>query len=106
MQTNGYYSLMWNNINEKCSVVYNGSLYLLHPPDRCFNKKAIASLVDYFSPDMEEEKEEKPAWASQYELDGLGLQEIANKINKVDRDIKELAIQRNILLPVKKHRVN
>ncbi len=95
MQNKGYYSLMWNNINEKCSVVYNGSLYLLHPPDRCFHKKAIASLVDYFSPDMEEEKEEKPAWTSQYELNELGLQEIENKIKKIDNKIEELSIQRN-----------
>lgn len=88
-------NLMWNNVKEYCSILFGKYFYLLHPPDRNVHKKAIASLVDYLSPDMEEEKEEKPAWVSQYELDGLGLQEIENKMNNIDNQIKELSIQKN-----------
>jgi hypothetical protein len=84
------YPLITNNIKETCSLKM-GDTYLLHPPDKKFHKKAIKSLVDYFSPDFEEESEEKPEWASQYELRDLGLQEKENEINEIDRRIEELS---------------
>lgn len=79
--------IMSNNINEPCSVKNRDFLYLLHPPDKNLHKEAIKSLVDYFSPDIEEDIEEKPDWVNNYELVALGIQNIEKEIKDINSKI-------------------
>ncbi|HLE25244.1 MAG TPA: hypothetical protein VI935_06290 [Thermodesulfobacteriota bacterium] len=81
--------LIRNNIKELCGIKLD-RLYLLHPPDRKYHKQAIKSLVEYFSPDIEEEKEEKQEWVSQYESVELGLDKLEAEIKEVELQVEKL----------------
>jgi hypothetical protein len=81
--------LMSNNINKPCSLKYE-NLYLLHPPAMHLHEKAIASLVDYFAPDTNNEKIGKPEWVLSYELKELGLQAIDDEVSEINKQIAEL----------------
>lgn len=87
-------NLMRNNLNELCSIRF-GNLYLLHPPDKSLEKQAIKGLVEHFSPDFEEEEEDKPEWVSSYELTDLGLQIFEDEIQRIDKEIEKFDEEKN-----------
>jgi hypothetical protein len=94
--------LIWNNVNEICGFS-SGSLYVLHAPDVRLRKAAVESIVDYFSPDLEGDVEERFPWVPEFEVEELHLQEVEREILEVEKQLSGLETKRNEKLIEKEH---